>query len=804
MDSLKNDVVFALRSLGRSPGLSLAAVLCLALGIGATTTIYSALRAIVLKPVPVASGRVVMRVSEIPPNSPADVNGASAGTLQEWKTLRSFDIVAGFVGTAVSLTGTPEPERFTATRVTPSFFSILASRPLHGRVLIESDVQEGSEHVVVLGHALWQDRFGADPGLVGRTVLLDGIAHEVVGVMPREFGFPAAAQMWLPLVPSPAVLQARGDNSIQAMATLRPGVSIAQANAEVNAMQRTVNQRFPEDRADWTAVVEPVQKFYGRNARPYLMAALGSVLLVLLIACANVANLLLARGSGRTRELAVRAALGASRTRIIALLLTESVVLALIAGAAGVVVALWGVLLYRNTIPAELVKFIPGWNSIRVDAAVLFFALLAALASSVIFGVLPALQGARDSLQGMLREGSRGTVGGAAGNRTRNAIVVLEVALALMLVVNTGLMLRNFRALVDAPAGFTRENVLTMQLALPAGKYNNPDRINGFYNALEERLERLPGVAGVGFVNVLPMDWDETETRLTDETRPNAPERDQPIIRVRSVSPGYFRTMQIPLHSGRYFDDRTDGPPVAIVSERLARQLAPDANVIGKRVQLLGDKAWLEIIGVVADTRHNPNVGDPIQPTLHVLLSQKPSRRSAVVIRTAGPPMDVANAAQREISAIDPGLAAGDVRTLERVIYNALAPQRGTARWAGTFGLIALMLACIGVYGVMSYTVARRASEMGVRVAVGARQADVLRLVMRYGARLTGTGVLIGLGGALILSRVMQSLMKYSEQFDLLTFVVSTLLLASTALLACYLPARRAAAADPTALLRRE
>jgi putative ABC transport system permease protein len=803
MDTLKNDVVYAIRSLARSPGLSLAAVLCLALGIGATTTMYSATRAIVLKPVPVRDSERVVRVSELPPNSPPTTNGVSAGTLAEWKNVRAFRQVGGFTRAEVSLTGTTDPERVTANRVTPSFFSILSGRALLGRTLLESDVDAGRQHVVVLGYALWQRR-GADREIIGKTMLIDGTSHEIVGVMPREFVFPPAAELWLPLSLSPDALLDRGGNFINALAMLRPGYSVARANAEVNALQRTVEQRFPQVRADWTAVVEPIQHFYGRQSRPYMLAALGSVSLVLLIACANVANLLLARASGRQRELAVRTAMGASRGRIISLLLTESAVLALIGGAAGIMIALWGVLLFRNSIPAELVKFNPGWTEIRVNGPTLLFALVVAVGSSLLFGVLPALQAARDSLQGNLREGGRGTVGMSSGNRTRNALVVIEVALALMLVVSTGLMLRNFKTLLDTPPGFQRENILTMQLALPPEKYDTGERINGFYDALHERLLTVPGVLSAGFVNVLPMDWNDTETRVTDDAHAAAPERDQPIIRVRTVSDDYFRTLQIPLRSGRHFDDRLDGLKVAIVSERLARQLAPDGRILGKRVQLLGDTAWLEIIGVVADTRHNPNVGEAIQPTLHLPLRQKPLRRNAIVLRTAGEPADVAAAAQHAISSLDPGLAAGDVRSLEKVIHNALSPQRGSAGMAGIFGTVALVLACVGVYGVMSYSVARRAAEMGVRVALGARNTDVLRLVMQNGARITGLGVVIGLGGALALSRAMQSLMKDAAQFDTLTFAASTALLILTALFATYIPARRAAATDPTLLLRRE
>ncbi len=808
MDALKNDVVFALRSWLRNPGVMLAAVVCLALGVGATTTVYSATRALVLNPVPVPRGERVVRVTELPPNAPAGVDGVAPATFLEWqRELRSYEHLTGFDWSAVSLTGTEQPERVSAVRVTPSFFAILARAPLHGRALTETDLEPGRNNVVVLSEPLWKRRFASNPGVIGTHILVNGANHEVVGVMPEEFVFPPGSELWLPLSISGLAASDRMGNTIGVIATLKPGITVQQANAEVAAHEQTVAARFPQARTSWTALAEPVQQYYGANPRPYMSVALVAVLLVLLIGCANVANLLLARATGRGRELAVRAALGASRSRIARMLFTESAVLALVGGVAGVLIALWGVLLFRNSIPAELVKFNPGWSAIRVDGPTLVFALVMALGSSVVFGVLPALQGARDSAYAAMREGARGTVGTRARNRTRSALVVVEIALALTLVVSTGLMLRSFKSLLDAHPGFRRDHLLTMQVELPLEKYDTRERRADFYLRLEERLGSLAGVTGVGFVNVLPMDWNETATRLTDEARRNAPEAEMPITRTRTVSDQYFRTMEIPLLRGRPFDQRDNfnSTPVVMVSDRLAQQLWPRGGALGRRVRLIGDTIWREVIGVVADTRHNPNVpGDPIQPTVHLPLRQRGAGSMAIVLRTAGEPAALTGVAQREIARLDQGMAAGDVRSLERVIYNALAPQRTTAGMMGVFGVVALLLACVGVYGVMSYTVARRATELGVRVTLGARQADVLGLVLLHGARLASAGTLLGLGGAWALARAMQSLMKDAAAPDPITFAGGTLLLLGTALLACYVPARRAAAADPTALLRQE
>jgi putative ABC transport system permease protein len=807
MDTFRHDVAYALRTLMRSPGITMAAVLCLALGIGATTTVYSATRALVLNPVPVKNASRVVRVSELPPNSPLGTDGSSPATLLDWQTrLRSFERVAGFNWVQVNLIGAGEPERVSANRVSPDLFSILSTAPMLGRTLVTADAEAGGARVVVLSFGLWQRQFAGARDVVGKFVRIDGESHEIVGVMPREFVFPPASELWLPLTFNAAQQQDRVSNSLSAIALLKRGVPLAQARAEVAALEQRITEQVGE-RKDWTSIVEPVQRFYSRNPRPYMFVALIAVTLVLLIGCANVANLLLARGTGRGRELAVRTALGASKTRVFRMLLTESAVLAFAGGVGGVLLALWGVLLFRNSIPAELVKFNPGWTAIRIDPATLGFALLAALLSSLISGVLPALQTLKSDLQDALRDGARGTAGQRASNRTRNALVLAEIALAVTLVVSTGLTLRSFKSLLDADLGFRRENILTMQIALPT-KYDDNTREKRalFYDELNTRLTRLPGVRSVALVNVLPMDWNDAATRAVDRARVNAPEGEQPVTRMRTVSDSYFATMQIPLLRGRYFDerDRIGSPLVAIVSEQFARQLWPNEEAIGKQVRILGDTAWREVVGVVADTRHNPNVGAQVQPMLHFPMRQRAPALMTIVLRTAGEPTQITAAAQREIGAMDIALAAGDVRTLDRVIYNALAPQRSTAGMLGVFGTIALVLACVGVYGVMSYSVARRASEIGVRIALGARSSDVLRLVMRYGATLTGVGLAIGLVGALALSRAMKAVMPGAPAADPLAFLAGTVLLTATALLACYIPARRAAATDATALLRRE
>lgn len=807
MDTLKQDISVAARSLFRNPGMAIAAVICLGLGIGATTTVFSAMKAIVLNPVPVRDGDRVVRVSELPPNPPDGIDGSAIGTALEWRReAQSIDALAAFRWTAVNLAGTIEPERLTGTLVMPAFFSILGQSPLHGRALVEADGEAGAPPVLVLSEPLWRRRFGGDARVIGSTVQVDGVAHEIVGVMPNSFVFPPGAELWLPMQIPANAEQQRGPNAYAVIARLKTGFSVEQAHAEINAIQRDIVARYPNERANWTAIVEPVQRFYGAFARPYLVVAFAAVLFVLLIGCANVANLLLARATARERELAVRSALGASRLRLIRQLLTESVVLALTGGIAGVLVALWGVRLFRNAIPPELVRFNPGWTTIRVDGETLVFALGLALGTSLIFGVLPALQAARPGIQGTLRDGARGMVGGVR-NRTRNALVVAEIALALMLVVGTGIMLSSFRTLVNADPGFRQSGVLAFAVALPAERYAEAAERIEFYRRFEEGVNALPEVRAAGLTSILPMDYADSGTRVTDQARADAKEEEQPIVRIRYVSSGYFSTLNVPLIRGRNFDsrDHADAPRVAIISNQLARQLWPHDDPIGKRIRLLGGDHWHEVVGVAADVRHNPNSGfEPTQPTVHLALSQVAPRTMSMVVHTRGEPATATPAIRGMIAEIDPAMAIGDVQTLERLIHNALAPQRVSAGMIAIFGLVALILASVGVFGVMSYTVAKRASEIGVRIALGAGSRDVVRLVLGQGARLTLAGGLIGLGGAWFMARSMGALMKDANRMDPLAFATGVLVLTGVALLACYIPARRAAATDPTGLLRQE
>lgn len=805
MDVLRQDVLFAIRSLIRTPGITLAALVCLALGMGATTTTYTATRALVLSPVPAVDADRLMRLSELPPSASEDADGVSPATFLDWeREATAFSGLAAYRWWNVNVTGGDEPERVTGFRVTPRFFALLGERALAGRTLRESDAS--AQRLVVLSYPLWQRRFGGAASAIGTSILLNGSAHTIIGVMGPDFIFPPGAELWATLSFSPEEAADRGIANLSVMGRLRDGVAPAAARAEIAALQTRIAEAAPAQRRGWESVVEPVQVWYSRNPRPFVLMLLGGVSLVLLIACGNVANLLLAKATSREREVAVRLALGAGRRRIVRQLMTESLVLALAAGTAGVLLALWGVLVFRNAIPSELVRFNPGWTRIRVDLPALLISMLVSLITAFVFGLAPALQATRPRMLVTLRDAGRGATA-TARSRLRNGLVIAEIALALTLVAATGLMLRSFIALLNADLGFDRADLLSMTLTLPEQSYPDAERISGFYVQLEQRLAALPVVKSAAATSVLPMDYEDTGVRVQREQDAGVAEGELPVVRLRVVTPGYFHTLAVPLIAGRSFTeyDHAAAPRVAVVSQLLARRFWPGENAVGKRLRVAGQGEPVEVIGVVQDIRHNPNASRSVlQPTLHLPHAQAGNRNMTVLLRGAAEVAAVAAAARNVVDTLDPTLAPGEVYTMDRTIANALAPQRTTAGTLAVFGVIAVVLACVGVYGVMSYTVRRRADEIGVRMALGARGEDIARLVLRQGGRLVALGLVFGLAGALILSRTMRALIHEIRVSDPTTFVGSTLVLAAVAVLACWIPARRAARHDPAQSLRYE
>ncbi len=801
---------YALRTLAKNPAWTLAAVACLAIGIGANTTVYTAMRAIAIEPVPTPNSDRLVMMSEVKPRDPddPDFDQLAPANLVDWmQQTRTLEHIAAFSWWDVNITGINDPERVTGFRVTPEFFRTLDERPVLGRAFTEEEGHTGNTDRVILSHPLWMRRFGGDPGVVGRTVQLNGAPHTIVGVMGEDFIFPPGAELWKAFALEGAVAADRDGRWLNAIARLRPTATLTEARAEARAIARRLELQYPDMNAKWGMKVEPAQVFYGRHPRPYMVVMLASVALVLLIGCANVANLLLARATTRGRELAVRVALGARRSDLVRQMLAESMVIALIGGALGALLALWGVRLMRNTLPADLVRFNPGWTRITINGHALLFTMAVSIATAVVVGLVPALIASRADPQQALKESGR-TASGAAGRyRLRSALVVGEVALALMLLFGTGLMVRSFIGLIETDQGYTVEKALTMQLTLPSARYKTDGDRTRFYTALIDRVRELPGVRAASLINELPPSWNDVSTRFILEGEPK-PQRGDPAHQERQhlVWDGYFAAMDIPVRRGRDFDrhDDTTSPSVAIVSEAFARKYWPGQDAIGKRISGLADSMHLTtVVGVVGDVRHNPNTGRALlAPVVYYPATQGPWDTMTLLVRTAGSPLSITADVQRAIGSLDQTLAPGEVKTLERMLSSSLSPQRITAGMLSVFAGIALLLAVIGIYGVMSYTVNQRTHEIGIRMALGAQRADVVRRVLRQGVALAALGITIGAFGSFAMTRGMATLLHEVSPTDPLTFVAVAAMLAAVALLGSWLPAQRAAAVDPVVALR--
>ena len=801
---------YALRTLAKTPAWTAAAVACLAIGIGANTTVYTAMRAIAIEPVPTPNSDRLVMMSEVKPRDPddADFDQIAPANLVDWmQQTRTLEHIAAFAWWDVNITGINEPERVTGFRVTPGFFRTLGERPVLGRAFTDDEGREGNTDRVILSHPLWVRRFGGDSAVIGRTVQLNGVKHTIVGVMGKDFIFPPGAELWKAFALDGAIAADRDGRSLSAIGRIRPTATLVEARAEARAIARQLELQYPDMNGKWGMKVEPAQVFYGRHPRPFMVVMLASVALVLLIGCANVANLLLARATTRGRELAVRVALGARRSDLVRQMLAESVVIALLGGALGMLLALWGVKLMRDSLPADLVRFNPGWTRITINGHALLFTMAVSIATAVVVGLVPALIASRADPQQALKESGR-TISGAGGRaRLRSFLVVGEVALALMLLFGTGLMVRSFIGLVETDQGYAIERALTMQLTLPNARYTSDDQRARFYSRLLDRVRELPGVRAAGLINELPPSWNDASNRFILEGEPK-PQRGDPAHqeRMHLVWDGYFSAMDIPVRRGRDFDrhDDTAHPSVAIVSEAFARKYWPGQDAVGKRLSVLADSMYLTtVVGVVADVRHNPNVGRALlAPVVYFAAAQGSWDTMTLVVRTAGSPLAVTSDVQRVIATLDPALAPGNVQTLERMLSSSLSPQRVTAAMLSVFAGIALLLAVIGIYGVISYSVNQRTHEIGIRMALGAQRADVIRRVLRQGVVLAALGIALGLMGSFAMARGMATLLHDVSPTDPLTFIAVALILATVAVLGSWLPARRAAAVDPVVALR--
>ncbi|MEJ7809817.1 MAG: ABC transporter permease [Gemmatimonadaceae bacterium] len=799
MSSLLGDLRYAVRTLARSRGFTLVAVAALALGIGANTAIFTVVNAVLLRPL---AYREPARLVHLWQRFGAEQGGGQlAISPPEFvvyrEQSRSFESMGAFFPFGFNLTDTENPERVDGALVTSAVFTTLGVQPMLGRVFTPEDEREGAERVAVLSYGLWRRRFNADPRVVGKTYQSGGRPVTVAGVMPRSFKW-ANAELWRPLGFTAQDLANRSSHYLSVVARLRPGVTVEQAEADVKSLATQLGGT-----SDGVYLNTLHRELVG-NVRPVLLVLWGAVGLVLLIACANVANLLLSRGASRQREVAVRTALGASRGRLVRQLLTESILLALVGAGAGLLLALWAIKLLVVAAPVS----IPRLDEIRVDAAVLAVTLGVSVLTGVLFGAVPALQASRINLHETLKEGNARASGGMRQRRLRRVLVVSEIAFSLVLLVGAGLLIRSVARLGGVKSGIAQpERLLTMRTNLPPTAYPDDARRVAFYRALLERVATLPGVRGAAVTSVLPFTSQRISGSLQLFERPRQ-SGGYPEVNIRWVSPGYFRTMGVPLRRGRLLSDadREGTARVVVINETLARQLWADRDPIGQRVSYLtaeDQPVWREVVGVVADVR-NAGLIDDVQIELYASYVQETHPEMTLIVRTTGDAAAMTDAVRRQVREVDPRQPVFGITTMARLMAESISRQRFSMLVLGTFAGVALLLAALGIYGVVSYTVAQQVREIGVRRALGAQERDVIRLVLRQGAAVTALGVAAGVAGALVVTRLLARLLFGVTPTDPLTFVGVSALLAAVALGATYLPARRAARVSPMVALRSE
>lgn len=813
MESLIKDIRYGIRSLLKHPGFTAIAVLTLALGIGANTAIFSVVNAVLLRTLPFREPDRLVMVWEdasfagFPRNTPAPANYA------DWKTQNQvFEEMAAFDQRSFNLTGDGDPEKVEAYGVTANFFGLLGIGPVLGRVILPEEDKPDANKVVVLSHSLWQQRYGGERSVVGRELVLNGEKYTVVGVMPAGFQFmESRIGLWVPIAFTSETLAQRGSHYLIVVARMKPGITLAQANADIQTVQQRISRDHPDQAGRLGAFVIQLRDQLAGDVRRPLFVLLVAVGFVLLIACANIANLLLSRAATRSREIAVRTALGASRARIVRQLLVESLLLATAGAGCGLVLAWLSFAFLQRLIPDGLTLS----TKLALDPQVLGFTLLLAVITAVVFGLVPAFQASKIDLNGALKQGGGRTGLNAGGNRLRSAMVVSEVALALVLLVGAGLLIQTFLKLRDQYSGLRPENVLTLRTVLPRSKYAEQPQRTAFYKQVLERVSSLPGVVSAGYTTTIPLAWKGGTSGFFPEGRTSERASAEGLsydANHRQISADYLKTMGIPLMRGRFISDSDDERtmPVAIVNETMARQYWPGEEAIGKRFKLgdpQDDIPWITIVGVAGDVRQM-GVDEPVKAEMY--LSHRQIKAFAfysprdLVIRTTVNPLSMVAAVRNEIHKVDPAQPISNVRTMDEVLGEETASRRLGMTLLTIFAALALLLATLGIYGVLAYFVVQHTQEIGVRVALGAQRHDILILVLRKGMTLTLVGVAIGLGGAFALTRLMASLLFGVSTTDPLTYAAIAMLLTAVALTACYLPARRATKVDPKVALTYE
>ena len=804
MQTLWQDLRYGARMLMKKPGFTLIAILTLALGIGGNTAIFTVVDAALLRSLPYKSPESLYHLWETRPQKEFAQREFSYPDYQDYQQNGVFEEIAAYRGGGGVLRGRGEPEPVSAPAASANFFSMLGVEPVIGRLFQLGDDRQGAERVAVLTYGFWQRRFGGDAGIIGQSLTIGGASYTVVGALPASFQFALRpADLWLPYQPTEAQRSARFMHGTNLIGRLKSGVGVEQAQAEMSAIAGRIERDHNQSHAGTGFKIVPLREQLVGDVKPILLVLLGAVGFVLLIACANVASLLLTRSLARQKEIAVRAALGAGRWRVIRQLLTESSLLALLGGAAGLLVASWGVAALVAALPEDQLNALPFLKSLRIDEGVLAFAFALSLLTGIVFGLAPALQATGADLYESLKEGGRAASGGPR-RHLRGALVVTEIALAVVLLTGAGLMMKSLLRLLRTDVGFDPRNLLTMTVALPASKYGEPNRQVNFYGRLVERLESLPGVRGAGTVDNLPLIGGNT-TRFTVEGDPIPPPGQEVEANFRVTNESYFQTLGAPLLKGRFFDERdtADAPSVVVINKSLADRLFAGRDPIRRRLSYTSINFTTEIIGVVGDVKIT-GLDQAIKPVLYVPFRQIASPATSLVVRTSADPATLIGVIRNECRALEPDVAIFNARTMEEMISDSPASfmRRFPTLLIGVFAGVALLLASVGLYGVVSYSVSQQTHEIGVRMALGAQRRDIFQLVLGQGALLLAAGLAIGLVASFICTRLFSSLLFGVSATDPLTFMITPTLLSLAALIACYVPARRACKVDPLVALR--
>lgn len=815
MNGLFQDIRYALRQLRKSPGFALVVVITLALGIGANTAIFSVVNAVLLRPLEFRDASRLVRVWHVPPAKSfpgMTMFAVSAANYLDWeKQNHVFDGMAIITYHGFTVTGGDVPEQVDASAVSSGFFSTLGIQPILGRALTPEEDQPGRSHVVVLSYRLWKESFGANPEIVGRNINLDGGAYLVAGVMPASFRFPDFAQMWTPMAWTDKERAVRGEHHYMVIARLKPGIELKQAQAEMNTISGRLQQLYPEDDKGWGAIVVPLHDDMVADVRPALLVLLGAVAFVLLIACVNVANLALAKTFSRQKEIAIRTALGATSSRLLRQILTETVLLALAGGALGLASSHYAVRL----IVAFLADKLPRSIDVGLDSRVLVFTAVISVVTGIVSGALPAWRLTRRDVNQALKQGLGRTDADSSGYRTRSILVVSEVALSLLLLVGAGLMIRSFQKLRGVNPGFDSGNVLTMTAMVPRAKFPLPSGQVSFFELVLQRVRALPGVESAAAIDDIPLNGEGSHQPIAIEGRPVVPMSEQPEVDVRVISTGYMGALHIPVLRGRDLSD-TDiagRPAVVLISESMARQFWPGEDALGKRLTLtFSPDAVREVVGIVGDVKLDSLDQTRPSATLYFPLDQVSASSNGgwgsfpmtLVVRSASGSTGMVSAVSNAVHEVDREIPLRDILAMDDLVTNSLSQQRFNMLLLGAFAGLALLLAAVGIYSVLSYSVRRSVREIGIRLALGARLGDVLRMVVIEGMKPTLIGVAVGTAGALALGRVLSSLIYGVRPTDPFTFVAVAALLAAVALVASIVPAYRATKVDPMVALRYE